>query len=102
MVEALITTNAVKSTPFLHFLLHYVVLGKVWLSGLGNGLSGEAMLLYILVTFIVLVALVIALAALVKHEIGREGSEDEGGGMLDPPSSLSLIFKHCYYGFCSY
>jgi len=55
-----------------------IAMDGVWIGSLGNGLSGETVLIYT-VTFIVLVVLVIALAALIKCEIGREGSEGEGG-----------------------
>lgn len=88
MIEALITTNAVTPAPSGSTLLSYIVLDGVWIGSLGNGLSGETVLIYT-VTFIVLVVLVIALAALIKCEIGREGGEGEGGKGTPPPSPPS-------------
>lgn len=86
MIEALITTNATVPTSSGNTSLSYIVLDGVWIGSLGNGLSGETVFIYA-VTFIVLVALVIALAALIKCEIGREGGEGEGGKDTPPPPS---------------
>lgn len=86
MIEALITANAVAPASSGNTPLSYIVLDGVWIGSLGNGLSGETVLIYT-VTFIVLVVLVIALATLIKGEIGREGGEGEGGKGTPPPPS---------------
>ncbi len=88
MAGALALTNADAHTPLSHASLPSVALDGVWIGSLGNGFSGETVIIYT-ITFIVLVALVIALAALIKYEIGREGGEGEGGESPAPPSPPS-------------
>lgn len=86
MIEALVTASTPVSTlPGIAPAPH-IAMDGVWIGSLGNGLSGETVLIYT-VTFIVLVVLVIALAALIRCEIGREGGEGEGGKGASPPPS---------------
>ncbi len=88
MIEALIITNAVTLTPLGNIPLPYIMLDGIWVGSLGNGLSGETVLIYT-VTFVVLVVLAIALATLIRCEIGKEGGEGEGGKGTPPSSSPS-------------
>ncbi|GEM_PF-2662387 len=87
LIEVLTTANTLMPTSLGVTPAPLVMMDGVWVGSLGNGLSGETVLIYT-VTFIVLVVLVIALAALIRCEIGREGGEG-GGGEAPFPSSPS-------------